>query len=1477
MKPLLIFITILLTCSAHAQTYEMDAVNGQTINTCSGTFFDSQAITIGTDLYYGPGEYYTVTFCSSTPGDAIRIDFSFLQTVAGEDTLWVYDGASTASPLMTYFSGGYGPESVVGANGCLTFVFQSTGGFVSLGWEGAISCFNIPPVPLQPGCTNMGFDTGDFTGWYGTYSNSVSTGPAGAPTPNYIPDVYNSTASAFHTITSGAGLDPWGGFPVVSPTGGPNSMMLGDGSVGGNGGATIEQKFSVTAANAMMVYSYAVVIQNALDVNGNPHLPEQQPFFKIEAYDCNDDPIDCGQYLVVGGPNINGFTASPFNADVFYKPWTDVFLDLTPYIGTCVTVRFTSADCTLGAHWAYVYLDAVCGPMEITGPQYICPGTTATLDAPAGGAAYSWTPGGETTESITVSPASLTSYSCTITSVAGPLCTTTLNYDVDVYPTETNAVNSETICEGESATLTSTPSVTGGTFTWNPGGQTTSSITVSPTSTTTYTNTYTDPNGCDVDAQGTVTVNPLPALTVNNPAAVCEPNTVDITGSFTDNNGTTGNITYWQDAGATIPLTDPNNIATSGTYYIVKETNNGCSDTVSVVATINPLPTPNAGVDDTVCNGLVYPLSPTTSIGTGTWTGPAGLTFAPNATSPVATVTANAPGTYTLTWTETSNGCTASDDVEISLSNMSYVENVTPATCGSNNGEIELTVSNGVPPYTYSIDNGVTTQTSNVFTNLADATYDIWIEDNLGCQITGTATVTEIGGPTIISINAVDVNCNGACDGSISINANGATIFSIDNGLNTQASNNFTNLCPGTYDILVEDALGCQATDVATITEPTLVTAVIAPVNLDCYQVCTGELNISASGGTPGYQYSIDNGNTFTTNNQPNNLCAGSYDIIVQDALGCQYNSQVDITEPTQLTATLGSTDESCFGACDGTVSVTVPNGSATAPYTYQWTGVTTGQNDPFVTGQCTGNYSVTITDDNGCTYTDNVDVNGPNAVTIDNVVTTDELCGGDCQGTITITATGATQYSIDGTNYSPNNVFTGLCAGAYTVYASDANGCAVTAPAVISGPTPVTVQVNGTPSICIGGTATITATPSGGTPGYTYSWSDTQGNTYTTQTINVSPSATEVYTVTATDQNGCSGSNSFIVSVNPPLDVLAFSDVSICVGESADISALASGGDGGPYTYNWDQNVGQGQFQSVSPTQTTVYTVTATDGCETPAATASVTITVNPLPTISFLGDTLNGCVPLTVNFEEFGVPAGSQCLWSFGDGGASTSCGTTTYEFTQPGCWDVSLSIITPEGCQTDVTIPSYICVFPYPTADFSFVPQPTTVLDPTILFTNLSSGATTYEWNIDPDGADYHTTTVHPTYTFPGDVPGTYDVCLLAISPEGCIDTTCKPVEISEEFLVYVPNAFTPDGVGPNNIFTPVVTGVDPLEYEFLVFNRWGELIFESNHPTIGWDGRYKGIMSQTDVYVWKLKVKDLVYGKKHEYIGHVTLLK
>jgi gliding motility-associated-like protein len=387
----------------------------------------------------------------------------------------------------------------------------------------------IPPVPAsptQPACTNIGFDSGSTTGWLGSWGHSMQTGSSGQLTPTYTP-MFFTMNSGQHDITTG-GVDIQAPINQVCPLipGNTNSIRLGDGPNGAFGGSRIEQKFQVTASNALFTYYYAAVLQNAytIDLNGDtiPHLPQEQPYFQIDAQDCFGNPIACGNLLVTGGPGIPGFTQIG-NSGVFWKDWTPVLLDLTPYIGSCITIRFTVGDCSVGAHYAYAYLDATCAPMSIVSPPDVCQFQTSVLTAPVGAASYSWVEtsapgtviGTSNTLSITPSTTGTFTYQCTLTSLAG--CNSTVTTSVTVVP-------------GPLITVTNPAAVCA-------------------------------PATVDLTAPGIVTIN---------------------VGA--------GTLGYFSDAACTVPLASPNAVTTSGTYYIRLLSPGGCSDIKPVSVTYTALP-----------------------------------------------------------------------------------------------------------------------------------------------------------------------------------------------------------------------------------------------------------------------------------------------------------------------------------------------------------------------------------------------------------------------------------------------------------------------------------------------------------------------------------------------------------------------------------------------------------------------------------------------------------------------------------------------------------------------------------------------------------------------------------------------------------------------------------------------------------------------------------------------------------------------
>ncbi|PHR42956.1 MAG: hypothetical protein COA32_16850 [Fluviicola sp.] len=492
------------------------------------------------------------------------------------------------------------------------------------------------------------------------------------------------------------------------------------------------------------------------------------------------------------------------------------------------------------------------------------------------------------------------------------------------------------------------------------------------------------------------------------------------------------------------------------------------------------------------------------------------------------------------------------------------------------------------------------------------------------------------------------------------------------------------------------------------------------------------------------------------------------------------------------------------------------------------------------------------------------------------NLASTDPTICGANDGTITLSGLQPNTvyevtYSDGGTPVGPNNMtsnaageilINNLSAGTYSDFIVTLNGCTTTDNSSINLIDPNSPSVNAGPDqeICDGEDVTLTAD---NPDGAIINW-----NNGVNDGVPFSPAVgTNNYTVTA-DLAGCIATDQVIVTVHPNPNVNAGNDILVC--EGASVTLTGSGAD----NYAWDNGVTNGVSFNPSSTQTYTVTGTTVNGC---TGTDQVDVTIEPLPVVSFDADNFNGCVPVTVTFTNTSSVPGTDCTWNFGDGSTASGCGQVTHTFNDVGCFDVTLEVTSANGCTSTFTENDYICTSGYPIAAFGFTPNDLTTINTNVNFNNNSSGASTYEWNF---GDGQTSTDVNPTHDYPA-VEDTFVVQLIATSANGCKDTAYAVVRIFEELIFYVPNTFTPDNDDFNEVFKPIFTsGFDPFDYTLLIFNRWGEVVFESNNADVGWDGTY-GAESDRIVrdgtYVWKIIFKTKKNDERMVEVGHVNVLK
>jgi gliding motility-associated-like protein len=1065
---------------------------------------------------------------------------------------------------------------------------------------------------------------------------------------------------------------------------------------------------------------------------------------------------------------------------------------------------------------------------------------------------YSWnsTPI-QTTQTANGLPAG--TYTVTVTSAAG--CTIT-NSVIITQPTPitvtTTSVNATCSLPNGSATANPVGGVGPYTYSWN-----TTPVQTTQTATGlgagTYTVVVTGVGGCTGTASVTITTTGSITTTASSTNVSC----------FGGNNGTAtatpsggGPYTYsWNST--PVQTTQTATGLPAGTYTVTVNSS-GCIATATVTITQPPLLTSTNSQTNVTCFGGNNGTATVTPAG---GTGP--YTYSWNSTPIQTTQTAtNLPaGTYTCTITDF-NGCIVTQTVAITQPTQIVVTTtVVNTTCGLPNGSTTANPVGGVGPYTYSW-NTTPIQTTQTATGLLAGTYTVTVTGVGGCTATATATVLNTGAPTVTIPTFTNVSCFGGTNGSANSNVVGGVgpyTYSW-NSTPIQTTANATNLPAGTYTLTVTGANSCTATATVTITQPTQLTSAITTTNVSCNGGNNGSALATPSGGVGPYTYSW-NSTPVQTTQTATGLLAGTYNVVVTDANGCTTLASANITQPTALTlVTTSSTNPTCFGGTNGSITVTSGGGTGTHLYS-----INAGPNQvsPTFSGLPAGPYIIVVTDANGCTASTTVTLTQPTILTATPVIT-NVTCNGGSNGQITLVVGGGTgPYTYLWSNSGVTNPLTGIPAGTYSVTVTDANGCTLSLTGlVVTQPALLTVNPIATPSsICVGQSANLTSNPNGGTGPYTFFW--TSGAL--TQNTSVTPVVTTSYTVQVTDANGCTTTGSVLVTVNPPLTGGATATPpTICLGQSSTLNATVNGGTGGPYTFNWSSSGGNTQSTTVSPVNTTTYTVTISDGCS-PNVTATVTVTVNPLPVVTYSTTGLSGCEPLTVTYTNT-TPNTSNCVWTI-NGTPYNSC-VVTQTFPVQGTYISNLTVTDANGCSATSGNVTAI-VHPMPTAQFVANPSVTNIMDPIVSFNNLST-AGSYQWNF---GDGNTSTMAFPTNTY-GDT-GVFNVQLIVTTQYGCTDTAYGTVYISDIFSVYVPNTFTPNGDGKNDVFTPVVTGAE--YYEFWIFDRWGELIYDSSKMGIPWDATYKNVLVQQDVYVWKLHVKEKDSARSHDYIGHVTVVR
>lgn len=703
----------------------------------------------------------------------------------------------------------------------------------------------------------------------------------------------------------------------------------------------------------------------------------------------------------------------------------------------------------------------------------------------------------------------------------------------------------------------------------------------------TYPLTLTDANGCTLVDSATVTSAIPIVATVNTTPATCA-DTNDGSATATDVSGGVPGYTYnWGNGPAG---SQQNNLA-PGDYSLLITDADGC--TFSVPFTIDSPPAIevlSSQTDSVRCYGEANG-SAGIEIGGGVtpYTYDWGNGFT---TATIANISA---GTYQVTVTDGNDCVFTGPELVVGQPAQVQVNHVvtdTVACFGGSEASLLALTFNGVEPISYQL-NGGPLQATTTFDSLSAGDYVLAAIDANGCGATQNLTLDEPA-PISISFTVEPVGCGADASGSVTALPSGGTAPYAFGWAEpgTPDAPTIANLTAGTYALTITDANGCTYADSATVASAIPLDATITTTPASCSDVADGTASVTdISGGTAPYVYNWGNG---PGGSQQNNLLPGDYTLLVTDAEDCTFAVPFTVDGPEAIALADSQIDSvRCHGEANGTINIAVTGG--TLPYTYDWGGGLSGAN---IGNLPAATYQVTVTDDNDCTFTGpELTVHQPAAIQLGYLVTDSISCQGAADGGFSILVNNGEApfaFQLDGGISQPNSSFGGLEAGDYTVLVTDQRGCSQERLVNLEEPSALSVSF-ATEGIGCGSAASgsITATPGGGMPAYSYDW-ETVGAP-DSPTLNDLTAGT--YTLLLTDANGCTLIDSATVTASTPLDATITTTPASCA-DTADGTATVADIEGGtaPYVYDWGNGPGGTQQNNLLPGD---YTLTVTDAAD--------------------------------------------------------------------------------------------------------------------------------------------------------------------------------------------------------------------------------------------------------------------------------------
>jgi gliding motility-associated-like protein len=1092
-------------------------------------------------------------------------------------------------------------------------------------------------------------------------------------------------------------------------------------------------------------------------------------------------------------------------------------------------------------------------PMKVsTASASTCPSTPVKLTA-SGATSYIWSPAAtlsaSTGASVMASPTVSTTY--TVVGTIAGACDDTLTIAITVNPSPTLVVTpgSPGICAGGSVNL----NVSGAsTYTWTPttglSCTTCSNPTANPAGTTTYYVTGTNANGCK--SKDSVTITVAASLSVT---ATASPSSTICLGDSAMLNANGAATFTWSPSNGLSCTTCPNPYAnpTSATTYTVTGTSGSCNAVGTVAIAVNPSPTITVNSSSaSICKGSSATL--TAKGGSNyTWSPSTGLSAT---TGTVVIAIPSAATTYIVTGTNGS-GCTGKDSIKISI-NPSPSLTITASSSGNIcSGGSDTIKASGASTYTWTPSSSLNNSTGSpvIASPPSTTTYTVIGTNAAGCTDTVNTTITVTPTPTL----SISPGSPGICPGdSVTLVVSGAGSYTWSPGIGLSVTTGDTVIAKptstATYTITGLNGI-CSSKDSISINVGKLVVSVSAASN----QLCSGDSTKLTAIGAVSYVWTPSTGLNNSTGASviATPTATTTYSVTGTSGSGCSDSNTVIVTvNPTPALNLSAGAPFICFGANGTTITA-----SGASTYIWSPSGSLTCStcSNPGANPASTTTYTVTGTSTSGCPATDTI------SIKVDQLaVTAGTTAPSICIGGITsINASGGISYvwspagsvacsTCDTSAANPTSPTT------YSVLITDALGCKDSANVSITvNPLPNITASATQASICSGNSDSLIASGAS-----SYIWNPSAGLTCSTcSSTGATPSVSTTYTVIGTSAVGCNDTVLANITVNtsPVITIKLSAGDTLCPGQS--VTMTANGGT----SYIWSPSTGlnstNGSTVTASPaTSPTMYKVIGGNG--TCSDSAFQTIYLYP---------------PLVVNMSSDTI-----CVGQSGTVGISVNGGKPAYNYVWnnglsngPGPFTVSPSTSThyvctvTDGCNTSIADSMQVIAEPIPVAQFTATPK--SILGGQFVgFNNTSIGATNYLWTFGEGGTSTET---NPYYQY--NVPGTYYVTLIAANSFGCPDTAKDTIYVTES--IFIPNVFTPNGDGQNDVFHVTVGGMQIYYIE--IFNRWGERVFEANSPEIDWSGRsMSGIEESDGTYYYIIKAAD--YSKKeYNYHGYLQLIR